>query len=70
MNKLTEITHQYEHFTNTPKKYEAMLTMDELGYLLSFLEEKDKALSFYADEDNYFTEGRSPLAFIWFSAYV
>jgi hypothetical protein len=53
MNKLTEIKRQYEGFTKDPKTYVAMLSMEELGYLLSLLEEKDKALAFYADEKLY-----------------
>lgn len=62
MNKLTEIKQKYEHADkrSTPaigtRYYH--ISMDDLGYLISLLEEKDKALAFYADRDNYDFNGR------------
>ncbi|MEK3838674.1 hypothetical protein [Paenibacillus sp. FSL R7-0128] len=53
MNKLTVIKRQYKMFTKNPKTYLAVLTVEELGYLLSLLEEKDKALAFYANRENH-----------------
>lgn len=43
-NKLTVIKRQYEMFTKNPKTYLAVLTVEELGYLLSLLEEKDSII--------------------------
>ncbi|OMD66031.1 hypothetical protein BSK62_13265 [Paenibacillus odorifer] len=56
MSKLTKIKNQYKRFDKNPKVYTAAITMEELGYLLSLLEEKDKALEFYADENRTFEE--------------
>ena len=59
MNKLTEIKGNYERFKEEVVEHRLTLTtldkmlMDGMGYLLALLEEKDKALAFYADEDNY-----------------
>jgi hypothetical protein len=59
MNKLTEIKQDYEFKMKYQKDYGIILTplekksLDDLGYLLSLLEEKNKALAFYADEKNY-----------------
>lgn len=44
MSKLTKIKDQYKRFDKNPKVYSAAITMEELGYILSLLEEKDKAL--------------------------
>jgi hypothetical protein len=59
MNKLTEIKQDYEFKMKYQKDYGIILTplekksLDDLGYLLSLLEEKDKALAIYADENNW-----------------
>lgn len=51
MNKLTEIKRSYEQVKRNAHKYPQMgdryyqIRMDDLGYLISLLEEKDKALN-------------------------
>ncbi|MEK4139621.1 hypothetical protein NST48_01500 [Paenibacillus sp. FSL M7-0547] len=53
MSKLTEIKERVESFNADPNIYGVVMTVDEMNHLLSLLEEKDKALEFYADEKNY-----------------
>lgn len=68
MNKLTEIKENYERAKkrSTPAigKLYYSISMDDLGYLISLLEEKDKALAFYEDEKNYFRKPQDQLTFI------
>ncbi|AIQ19554.1 hypothetical protein H70357_24700 [Paenibacillus sp. FSL H7-0357] len=54
MNKLTQIKNDYEKCKATPGTY-TTIPMDWYGYLLSLLEEKDKALAFYANEEVWLT---------------
>lgn len=53
MSKLTEIKERVESFNADPNLYGVVMTVDEMNHLISLLEEKDKALTFYADEKNY-----------------
>jgi hypothetical protein len=59
MNKLTEIKANYEKFKDEIVERRLPITaltkmlLDDMGHLLSLLEEKDKALTFYADKKNY-----------------
>lgn len=60
MNKLTEILDRLHdiNFCRGMKYYKAVETFNtnaptDIEYLLSLLEEKNKALSFYADSNNY-----------------
>jgi hypothetical protein len=58
MNKLTEIKEAYEILEDGVALIPdytilAAAALKDVNYLLSLLEEKDKALAFYADEENY-----------------
>ncbi|MEK4488326.1 hypothetical protein NYE44_01565 [Paenibacillus sp. FSL L8-0493] len=56
MSKLTEIKDRVKSFNADPNVYGVVMTVDEMNHLLSLLEEKDKALEFYADENRTFEE--------------
>jgi hypothetical protein len=71
VNKLTEIKErledvqrclgiEYLRAISTLEKY----AEKDIEYLLSLLEEKDIALRFYANENNYFVDDRRPLTYI------
>jgi hypothetical protein len=58
MSKLTEIKQAYEILQKGVEaipdyKVLGVVVLTDINYLISLLEEKDKALAFYADEDNY-----------------
>jgi hypothetical protein len=56
MNKLTEIKERHngiKFMSHTRTHKDALQYEDDVTYLISLLEEKDKALAFYADENNY-----------------
>jgi hypothetical protein len=54
MNKLTEIKEAHKEMKNLRDQYvQADEYYNDVSYLISLLEEKDKALSFYADEKNH-----------------
>ncbi|KWX79941.1 hypothetical protein [Paenibacillus jilunlii] len=69
MNKLTEMKAAYEILEDGVALIPdytilAAIALKDFKYLISLLEEKDKALSFYADEDMYFRKPQHQLTFI------
>jgi len=55
MSKLTEIK-EYVNGTDEKRFIPGIRYFEDVSYLLSLLEEKDKALAFYADGNHYTTE--------------
>lgn len=53
MNKLTEIKERVKAFNDDPQLYGVVMTVDEMNFLISLLEEKEKALAFYAEGENW-----------------
>lgn len=51
MNKLKEIKERVKSFNKDPNTYGVIMTVEELNFLLSLLEEKDKALK---EQNRYF----------------
>lgn len=59
MNKLTEIKRLFQIVKEEdPNAKMALVKIEIVEYLFSLLEEKNKALEFYADRDNYDFNGR------------